>query len=121
MSVSRDRERLGLILFGCVAEAIITSLHGEEGARFVIAQLDVIRSTPVETPVLCRVEGVREAGGLALAWFSKSQAKGESDMKIAPVLYVGVACVCHDKVFVCFLPSTLAQEVNDVPSIVFFA
>lgn len=62
--------------------------------------------------MLCRVEGVREAGGLALAWFSKSQAKGESDMKIAPVLYVGVACGCHDKVFMCFQPPTFVQEVS---------
>ncbi|WP_196489469.1 hypothetical protein [Xylella fastidiosa] len=95
-----------------MAEAIITSLHGEEGARFVIAQLDVIRSTPVETPVLCRVEGVREAGGLALAWFSKSQAKGESDMKIAPLRYVGVACGCHYKVFTCFQSPTFVQEAS---------
>ncbi len=42
-SSSRDQEQFGLILFGRVAEAIITALHGEgsgmpEDARSVIAR-----------------------------------------------------------------------------------
>lgn len=33
-------------------------------------------------------------------------------MKIVPVRYVGVACGCHDKVFMCFQPPTFVQEFS---------